>query len=54
MTQPPPNEGAVQSAPMDIQAFARIELVDSDGNRRRLGQYWEHTVTVVAFVRHFG
>lgn len=39
---------------MDIERLARIELDDSEGIRRRLGDYWEHAPVVVAFVRHFG
>ena len=34
--------------------FAAVEVVDSDGRARRLGEAWAQRPAVLAFVRHFG
>ena len=34
--------------------ISNIELRDSDGNTRRLGEAWQSRPAVIAFVRHFG
>lgn len=35
-------------------ALAGIELEDSEGNTRRLGELWRERPVVLVFVRHFG
>jgi hypothetical protein len=34
--------------------LAGIELEDSNGERRRLGQTWRERPVVLVFIRHFG
>jgi hypothetical protein len=34
--------------------LAGIELEDSNGERRRLGSYWQKQPVVLIFIRHFG
>lgn len=35
-------------------ALAEIELEDSEGHARRLGELWRERAVVLVFVRHFG
>ncbi len=39
---------------MDIEAIQDIELSDSTGSMRRLGDYWAERPVVLVFTRHFG
>ena len=39
---------------MDIAAFGELELPDSQGTARRLGDFWAERPVVVVFLRHFG
>jgi hypothetical protein len=34
--------------------MAAVEVVDTDGNTHRLGEYWADRPVVLLFVRHFG
>jgi hypothetical protein len=34
--------------------LAGIELEDSNGERRALGEYWRERPVVLVFIRHFG
>ena len=37
-----------------INRLERIELKDSNGNRRALGSFWAPQPVVLVFIRHFG
>jgi hypothetical protein len=39
---------------MDVDALAAIELRDSTGELRRLGDFWAERPVVLVFLRHFG
>ncbi len=39
---------------MDIEAIQDIELLDSTGTKKRLGDYWAERRVVLVFARHFG
>jgi hypothetical protein len=39
---------------MDLSALSDVSLPDSEGNRRRLGDFWADRPAVLAFLRHFG
>jgi hypothetical protein len=39
---------------MDVDALAAIELRDSTGAPRRLGDLWAERPVVLVFLRHFG
>jgi hypothetical protein len=39
---------------VDLQALASIELPDSSGAPRRLGDLWADRPVVLVFLRHFG
>jgi hypothetical protein len=39
---------------MDVRALASIELLDSSGSPRRLGDFWADRPVVLVFLRHFG
>ncbi len=39
---------------MDAARLSGVELTDSNGATRRVGDYWAERPAVVAFVRHFG
>jgi hypothetical protein len=39
---------------MDAKALASIELRDSTGSPRRLGDFWADRPVVLVFLRHFG
>jgi hypothetical protein len=39
---------------VDLPALADVELVDSTGSSRRLGDYWASRPVVLVFLRHFG
>jgi hypothetical protein len=39
---------------MDAHALAEVELEDSTGAHRRLGDFWAERPVVLVFLRHFG
>jgi hypothetical protein len=39
---------------MDVEALAALELPDSTGSPRRLGDFWADRAVVLVFLRHFG
>jgi hypothetical protein len=39
---------------MDVTALAAVELSDSNGSTRRLGDFWADQPVVLVFLRHFG
>jgi hypothetical protein len=39
---------------MDVDALASLELRDSTGSPRRLGDLWADRPVVLVFLRHFG
>jgi hypothetical protein len=39
---------------MDLKQLEAIELADSDGVPRRLGDYWAVRPVILVFLRHFG
>jgi hypothetical protein len=39
---------------MDVTALAAVELTDSTGATRRLGDLWAARPVVLVFLRHFG
>ena len=39
---------------MDVSALAAVELSDSTGSTRRLGDFWAERPVVLVFLRHFG
>jgi hypothetical protein len=39
---------------MDVDALGSIELLDSSGAPRRLGDFWAERPVVLVFLRHFG
>lgn len=39
---------------MDIERLSALELPDSGGSPRRLGDYWAERPVVLVFLRHFG
>jgi hypothetical protein len=39
---------------MDLAALGAVDLPDSTGEARRLGDYWIDRPTVLVFLRHFG
>jgi hypothetical protein len=39
---------------VDLAALSDVELRDSTGTARRLGDYWADVPVVVVFLRHFG
>jgi hypothetical protein len=39
---------------MDVDALAALELPDSTGSPRRLGDFWADRAVVLVFLRHFG
>jgi hypothetical protein len=39
---------------MDVDALGVLELPDSTGSPRRLGDFWADRAVVLVFLRHFG
>jgi len=39
---------------VDAQRLADVQLADSHGTMRRLGDFWAERPVVVVFLRHFG
>jgi hypothetical protein len=39
---------------MDLEALAALDLPDSTGTPRRLGDLWADRPVVLVFLRHFG
>jgi hypothetical protein len=39
---------------MDLRQLADLELPDSAGARRRLGDFWAERPVILVFLRHFG
>jgi len=39
---------------MDVQQLSRVELPDTDGAPRRLGDLWADRPLILVFARHFG
>lgn len=39
---------------MDLTRLEGVELADSDGVTRRLGDYWAVRPVILVFLRHFG
>jgi len=39
---------------VDLTALAGVELEDSTGVERRLGDYWASQLVALVFLRHFG
>jgi hypothetical protein len=39
---------------VDITVLGDVELEDSTGQRRRLGDFWADRAVVLVFLRHFG
>jgi hypothetical protein len=39
---------------VDVSTLATIELPDSTGTPRRLGDYWADRAVILVFLRHFG
>lgn len=40
--------------PVKVEELSEIELRDSDGEIRRLGDFWAQRRVVLVFARHFG
>jgi hypothetical protein len=40
--------------PVKVEELSGIELRDSDGEFRRLGDFWAQRRVVLVFARHFG
>jgi hypothetical protein len=39
---------------VDVETLAALELPDSTGSARRLGELWAERPVVLVFLRHFG
>jgi hypothetical protein len=39
---------------MDLRQLADLELPDSTGAPRRLGEFWAERPVILVFLRHFG
>jgi hypothetical protein len=39
---------------MDVRQLAHLELPDSTGAPRRLGDFWAERPVILVFLRHFG
>jgi hypothetical protein len=39
---------------MDLATLSGVELTDSEGTPRRLGDFWAERPVIVVFLRHFG
>jgi hypothetical protein len=39
---------------MDLRKLADLELPDSTGSPRRLGDFWAERPVILVFLRHFG
>jgi hypothetical protein len=39
---------------MDVRELADLELPDSTGAPRRLGDFWAERPVILVFLRHFG
>lgn len=39
---------------MDIEGLGALQLLDTDGRSRRLGDLWRDSTVVLALLRHFG
>jgi hypothetical protein len=39
---------------MDLRQLADLELPDSTGASRRLGDFWAERPVILVFLRHFG
>ena len=39
---------------MDVRQLAELELPDSTGAPRRLGDFWAERPVILVFLRHFG
>jgi hypothetical protein len=39
---------------VDAQRLAAVQLADSTGSMRRLGDFWVERPVAVVFLRHFG
>jgi hypothetical protein len=39
---------------MDVRQLADLELPDSTGAPRRLGDFWAERPVILVFLRHFG
>jgi hypothetical protein len=39
---------------MDVRRLADLELPDSTGAQRRLGDFWAERPVILVFLRHFG
>jgi hypothetical protein len=39
---------------MDLRQLADLELPDSTGQPRRLGDFWADRAVILVFLRHFG
>ena len=39
---------------VDLPALSAVELTDSTGATRRLGDFWAERPVILVFLRHFG